>query len=186
MGNRPIRLIVLLLLCVAGQGASGEGEQPTFLGQVAYPHSRVIHNSGTIVGEYLLGLGALQKVGGRWRHKRSEILQGSLQRTTWQVNEPYTADEAFTWIQEHLPEDVEVLFECQGRDCGSSAQWADRVFQQRLLYGHDDRQRYGAYRLVGGETWVVVYAADRANRRHYVHVDVLQRSPPEPVTGSAN
>ena len=144
-----------------------------------YPHSQVIRETGPEQADYLLGLGALQKIGGRWRHKDSEVVPGELWRTTWQVNEPYTAVEAYEWLVTRLPGEPEALYECRGRSCGSSAQWADRVFSERLLYGHDERQRYGAFRGIEGETRYVfvIYAVDRANRRHYVHLDVLRETP---------
>ena len=52
-----------------------------------WSHAVELSRSGPEEADYLLGLGALQKVGGRWRHKRSESLHGQLQRITWQLNE---------------------------------------------------------------------------------------------------
>jgi hypothetical protein len=128
--------------------------------------------------DYLLGLGALQKVGGRWRHKQSQALRGELTRTTWQVDDGFTAEEAYDWYRRQLSADAELLFECQGRSCGSSAQWADRVFGERVLYGHDERQHYSAWRLQkDSATWfIVLYASDRANRRHFLRLDTLRQT----------
>ena len=144
----------------------------------AWNHSTESSRSGPEETDYLLGLGALQKIGGRWRHKNSEALHGMLQRTTWQLNEGYTAAEGFEQLRAQLPANAELLFECTGRSCGSSAQWADRVFHQRVLYGHGERQQYAAWRIEeGGVTWsVVMYASDRANRRHYLHLDLLEHA----------
>lgn len=127
--------------------------------------------------DYLLGLGALQKIGGRWRHKHSEALIGELRSVTWQLKEGFTADEAFAWYVEQLPANAQLLFECEGRSCGSSAQWANRVFDERVLYGHDERQHYAAWRLQKDDvTWVLVmYAVDRANRRHFLRMDLLEQ-----------
>jgi hypothetical protein len=143
-----------------------------------YEHALVHHSEPTFQTEYEIGLGALQKVGGRWRFKASERVVGELSRTTWQVDEAYTAKEAFNWYRGEIEAMAEPLFLCSGRDCGRSAQWADRVFQQRVLYGHDDRQLYGAWRgQVDGQlvTWVL-YGVDRGSRRHYIHLDVLMHS----------
>ncbi len=129
--------------------------------------------------DYELGLGALQKVAGRWRHKRSERVQADLERRTWQVSDPYTAAEAYAWYERQLLAIATPLYQCDGRSCGSSAQWANRVFSQGVLYGHDERQRYSAWRIENAGspvTTVVLYAVDRANRRHYVHLDVLLHS----------
>lgn len=143
-----------------------------------YEHALVHHSESPLQTEYEIGLGALQKVGGRWRFKASERVSGELSRTTWQVAEAYTAEEAFTWYRGEIEALAEPLFLCSGRDCGRSAQWADRVFQQRVLYGHDDKQLYGAWRgQVDGQlvTWVL-YGVQRSSRRHYIHLDVLKHS----------
>ncbi|MCZ6830518.1 MAG: DUF4892 domain-containing protein [Gammaproteobacteria bacterium] len=139
------------------------------------PHSVEFSISPPAAVDYQLGLGALQKIGGRWRHKHEERVQGELARYTWQINEDYTATEGLAWLQQQLSA-AQVLYQCEGRSCGSSAQWANRVFQQRVLYGHDERQQYVVLRLEKEETTytLVLYAADRANRRHYVHLDVLR------------
>ncbi len=141
-----------------------------------WSHAVELSRSGPEEADYLLGLGALQKVGGRWRHKHSEALHAQLERITWQINEGFTAEEGFDRMREQLPADAQLLFECSGRSCGSSAQWANRVFGQRVLYGHDERQHYAVWRLQqDGATWsIVFYAVDRANRRHYLHMDLIQ------------
>ena len=141
----------------------------------SYPHARVHSETAGAVVDYELGLGALQKVKGRWRMKHSERIQGKLTRRTWQIDEGYTAEEAYQWYALQMEAIAELLFQCQGRDCGSSAQWANRKFQQRVLYGHDQRQLYSAWRLQqqGALCTVVLYAVDRGDRRHYVHLDRL-------------
>ena len=152
----------------------------------SHPHARVHAETTGAVVDYELGLGALQKVKGRWRWKHSERIRGTLTRRTWHMDEGYTAEEAYQWYALQLEATAELLFQCQGRDCGSSAQWASRKFQQRVLYGHDQRQLYSAWRLhqQGVVCTVVLYAVDRGDRRHYVHLDrlvhgaeTLQRQP---------
>jgi len=147
----------------------------------AFPHSTEVARSEPVQIDYQLGLGALQKVGGRWRHKHEEHVQGQLARYTWQIDEAYTAEEGLAWLQTQLGT-AQVLYQCKGRSCGSSAQWASRVFQQRVLYGHDERQHYVVLRLQKEEITysLVLYAVDRANRRHYLHLDVLRHNPPVP------
>ena len=169
-------LLVLLLLCsqqVLAQAISWFPEIKPF------PHADEFSVSAPEPTDYLLGLGALQKIGGRWRHKHSEHIEGELARYTWQIREGYSALEGLQWLQDQLPENARPLYQCEGRSCGSSAQWANRVFHQRVLYGHDERQHYSVFQLEkGGETYtLVLYAVDRANRRHYLHLDVLRHTP---------
>lgn len=148
-----------------------------------WSHAKEFSHSSVGETDYLLGLGALQKIGGRWRHKHSEALRGELSRTTWQLDDGFTAGEAFDWYQQQLAVDAELLFECHGRSCGSSAQWANRVFGERVLYGHDERQRYGVWRLQRDDAnwFVVLYAVDRANRRHFLRLDMLRQTPTEQI-----
>jgi len=162
--------VALLLGCCALVTAA-EPLLPT------WKHATEFSRSEEFAAEYILGLGALQKIGGRWRHKASETLSGELLRVTWQVNEGFTAEEGFQWLRQQLPENAELLFECTGRACGSSAQWANRVFKDRVLYGHDERQHYGVWRVQhDGASWaVVLYGVDRANRRHYLHMEQLRQ-----------
>jgi hypothetical protein len=145
-----------------------------------WSRSEEFKRSDPVQVDYRLGLGSLRKVRGFWRHKYSETIAGELLRITWKIDPGYTAGEGFTWLQDRLPEGSELLFECEGRQCGSSAQWASRVFEERELYGHDERQRYAAWRYVDGDgTWtIVLYASDRANRRHFLRMDLLKHEFP--------
>jgi hypothetical protein len=140
-----------------------------------YSHGVDYASSLNQSADYELGLGALDKIGGRWRFKHSERIKGELARHTWQVVDGYTSIEAFEWYAGQLDEFAEPIFSCQGRSCGRSAQWADRVFKQRVLYGHDEGQRYAVWRHEheGSVQTYVLYAADRGNR-HYVHLDTLK------------
>lgn len=167
---KPRQLLLLLLLPLAA--ASQPLAEPWHF---ADEYSR----QGPATAEYLLGLGAYQKIRSRWQLKHSEVLEGELERITWQVHDGFTAPEGFDWFVSKLPEGAEQLFYCEGRACGSSAQWASRIFDERVLYGHDDRQRYGVWRMEeGGATWtVVLYASDRANRRHFLRMDRLRHAP---------
>jgi hypothetical protein len=168
-----IRLPLLALLAFAQLALAAPEIQ-------VWSRSEEFRRSAPAQVDYLLGLGALQKVRGLWRHKHSETIAGDLQRVTWKVDPGYTAGEGFDWLQGQLPDGSELLFGCEGRQCGSSAQWASRVFEERELYGHDDRQRYAAWRYTDSDgTWtIVLYASDRANRRHFLHMDLLKHGLP--------
>ena len=151
-----------------------------------YPYSKEFSVVAPTETDYLLGLGALQKIGGRWRHKKVEQVHGELARYTWKVQEGYTAPEGLAWLLQQLPA-AQVLFQCEGRSCGSSAQWANRVFKQRELYGHDERQQYVVLRVVKEDVTytLVFYAVDRANRSHFVHLDLLRHAAGPPPTSLA-
>ncbi len=168
-------LYVIVALAIAGLSALAVAvDAPQFK---PWAHATELSRKEPATTDYLLGLGALRKLGGRWQHKHSETLRGELRSVTWQVKEGFTAQEGFAWYVEQLPGDAQLLFECAGRSCGSSAQWASRVFDERVLYGHDERQHYAVWRLQKDDvTWVLVlYAVDRANRRHFLRMNLLEQ-----------
>ena len=68
-----------------------------------------------------------------------------------------------------------VLFQCKGRSCGSSSQWASRIFERRLLYGRDDTQRYAVYQFSDlPDFWLIVYSSARSNNRQYVQTVLIR------------
>jgi hypothetical protein len=143
----------------------------------AYPHAREVATSEDEVIDHEVGLGAMQKVHGAWRFKHSERYSGDLLRHTWQIVDGYSSLEVMQELAAAIDENNEarLLFECQGRACGHGAQWANRVFQQRILYGRDDLQHYRVYALEGEEEYrMVVYASARTADRQYLHVDLLR------------
>ena len=168
--------LMLRLLLIAGPWAGLSAVVHADPEIQPWKHAEEVARTEQPATDYLLGLGALQKIRGLWRHKASETITGDLQRVTWKANSGFTSEEGYDFLRGQLSQQGELLFECTGRQCGSSAQWASRVFEERLLYGHDDRQRYSAWRFIDEDaTWsIVLYASDRANRRHYLHMDVLR------------
>ena len=65
----------------------------------------------------------------------------------------------------------DLRFSCRGRDCGRSAQWANQVFGQSILYGPDAGQFYLAGKRTEG--LVSVYIIERGNRRVLVLLRLL-------------
>jgi len=142
-----------------------------------FPHARAVALSEAAVIDHEVGLGAMQKVRGAWRFKNSERHSGTLQRHTWQIVDGFTSLEVLQGLAEKVAEQEgsSLLFACQGRACGNGAQWANRVFQQRILYGRDDLQYYRVYALQADvEYRLVVYSSARTADRQYLHVDLLR------------
>jgi hypothetical protein len=145
-----------------------------------YPHAVQVDYSQSAVLDHEVGLGSIKKVRGVWQFKKSERLSGELTRYTWQIIDGFSSlevmQELVSQVQKNLG--VELLFECQGRACGQGAQWANRVFGQRILYGREDLQQYQAYGLSGvPEYRLVIYSAARTADRQYLHVELLQVEP---------
>jgi len=149
--------------------------------QVAdYPHTLEVESSETAVIDHAVGLGALQKVRGAWRFKSSERLTGTLSRYTWQVVDGFTSEEVFEQVARAVDEQpgAQSLFECVGLSCGHGSQWANRVFQQRILYGRNAAQRYRVYSLgEEGQYRLLIYGAVRTADRQYLHLELLAINP---------
>lgn len=96
-------------------------------------------------------------------------VQGTLEAATYQLPDDASVAAVFAHYREVLGD--EVLFRCEGRGCGRSADWAHQVFGQTLVYGPDANQRYAAFEW--RDRLVSVYVNERGNKRVYAHVQVL-------------
>jgi len=184
--NKPvmIRRIAQLLLAalLAATGFAQAQESPyhpaSLLEELAsYPHAKSIARTVDDVRDHEIALSAMQKSSGDWIFRNSERLDGELTRETWQIIDGFTAREVLVSLEAALATaEAELLFACDYRACGPGAQWASRVFNQRILYGRADEQRYRVYAVTSaaGEFRVVLYSGARTSDRQYLHVDVLQ------------
>ena len=141
-----------------------------------YSDGEIIAESSEQDAKYTLGLGALQKIHGVWRHKKSIRLTGNLVRLTYQIPSDRKIEEVIKNLKNSLSSYAIELYKCKGRSCGSSAQWASVTFKKRELYGLDNYQHYLAYRLPfnSGVYFVAIYGVKRANDRLYLHLDILE------------
>jgi len=126
---------------------------------------------------YVLPVSSMRKVNGIIGAEHTVQLSGELYSYTWQVVPGITSQQAHLQaLQSLLTDGAEVLFECQGRACGSSNQWANQVFHQARLYGLDAQQSYTAFKLKGaaGFDYYAVYTIERGNHKVYLHIDLVQ------------
>ena len=141
-----------------------------------YPHAERVAYSDEQVIDHVVALGAINKVRGVCQFRESERLSGRLIRYTWQIIDGFTSREVMQELIGRLEQgaEVELLFACQGRACGKSAQWANRVFLQRILYGREDLQAYSVFGMgPEGRDRAVIYSAARTADRQYLHVELL-------------
>jgi len=143
-------------------------------------HVQRVDMSEETVVDHEIGLDAMHKVRGVWRFETSERVSGRIQRYTWQITDGFTSIEVMQTLLENVEalEGSSLLFACDGRACGHSAQWANRVFGQRVLYGRQDLQRYRVYTLLnGGEYRLMIYASARTADRQYLQANLLRVDP---------
>jgi hypothetical protein len=143
-------------------------------------HVRQIAFSSEEVVDHEIGLGAVQKVRGEWRFKRSERLSGTLLSYTWQVGNGYSAAEVMAQLLDSVAQidGATSLFSCDGRACGRAVQWANGVFEERVLYGREDNQQYRVIAFEGERAArLIAYSAERTADRQYLHVELLLTAP---------
>jgi hypothetical protein len=122
--------------------------------------------------EYLLMLSELKKANNVVVADKRKALEGQLTRITYRIPDPHRPDDAFEYFRKQLADQgAEVLFQCQGRNCGSSHYWANDFFGIAQLYGLDRTQQYLAARL--GADYMALYTVQRGNRRVYLQLDVV-------------
>ncbi|WP_439106786.1 DUF4892 domain-containing protein [Congregibacter sp.] len=179
---RFAKLLVLIVLAPTVAAAANRSPAEYFSALDDYAHLENIDvQSGRVVRDYLVPLGAIEKIRGAWAPRRSERLSGELAGYTWRVLDGYTTVEMIDELDERLGQDegISKVFSCEARACGSSVQWANRIFQQRLLYGTEVSQRYRVYTLEhGGDSYrLLIYGSARSSDRQYLHVEALKLSP---------
>ncbi|MEH6517680.1 MAG: DUF4892 domain-containing protein [Halioglobus sp.] len=176
------RLGILLLLVTMATAAKAQGPEQILAWVEQYPHTESAASSVEDVQDLEIGLGALQKVRSQWEFKDSERVTGELQRNTWRLASGFSSAELFEELSQKAEQlaGSELLFACSGRACGHGAQWANRVFGQRILYGRDDQQRYSIYRVEEDERYrLLMYSSVRSTSRQYLHIDLIRLADPE-------
>lgn len=144
------------------------------------PNTRQIAFSSKEVVDHEIGLGAIQKVRGVWRFKHSERLSGTLISYTWQIGNGYRAAEVMAQLLDSVAEieGASNLFSCDGRACGRAVEWANRVFEQRVLFGREDKQQYRVVSLEGAQAArLIVYSGERTADRQYLHAELFLIAP---------
>ena len=174
---RPLLLTLTLLL--ASYAAADFDLRRYLEGLEQRPHVELVDAERDMgVRSHLVALGAMSKIRGVWSPRDSERQSGLLSRFTWRIYDGVPSSEVLAEVEAALPAalDPQLLFSCDARSCGSSAQWANRVFSQRVLYGTASSQQYRAYRLEqGGQRYrLLLYASARTADRQYFHAELLR------------
>ena len=163
MGSR----IIILILILSSFGASAD----SWLND--YPGRQLVDSAiGNSVESHLIILGSLKKVNNVLEPENFEYVVGTKRSETFFVPGERDVDQVKDFYRVQLLALGEILFECSGRNCGSSNYWANTVFAKPILYGPEQFQRYFLARLKHGE-YVSVYVAMRGTRKLYFHIEVI-------------
>lgn len=146
-----------------------------------FPASQIVTYKQDAQVERIYPQGSIRRISGRLRYEREILVQGDHQALTYLLPDTHSADQVFTDARERLQaQGAELLYWCEGRECGASSLWANSVFGNATLYGADNQQAYALLRLAEPkhESLVALYSITRGNRRAYLHVEQLDAAAP--------
>jgi hypothetical protein len=140
-----------------------------------YPGSLEVKSSqSSEVSIHRLITGEVKRVNGEVVPEYIDYVRGSKSTETLEIVTERRGDVIRTYFQNQIRSVGQILFECVGRDCGTSSYWAHTVFDESILYGPTEDQYYLLGKLNGDKgDFVIVYLAQRATGKRYSHMEVI-------------
>ena len=170
-----------LLMVFASVVSAQATDHPLISG---FPDSEIISAEFESDSNYSLVLGRLQRSRGVVIPENSERLRGDVTRLIYEISLEFNGEDVQHFFQEQFAErGYEQLFNCAGRECGSSNYWANDIFRNRVLYGPERNQYFTAVRInsdISEPSHLVLYIITRGNRRIYAYLEIVQ--PPGTAT----
>lgn len=178
-----MRTAVLLALGLGASGAwAADLPGSRDLSEVPrFPRAEIVDFREAADSERSYPQGSIRRISNQLRYEAQVDVQGQLTAVTYQLPDEHQGDQAFATTRQALQEQgAELLYWCEGRDCGSSSLWANGVFGNAKLYGPDDQQDYLLLRLAEPrqDSLLALYGITRGNRRGYLHVEQLDSATP--------
>jgi len=163
MGNQ--RLVGVLLALLLAPVANGLERYPGAILEAELREEAVV--------SHRIVLGSLQKINNVLEPELYEFVRGQRHSETYYLAGERRVGAVIRFYAEQLAETADILFQCEGRDCGSSNYWANRVFDSPILYGPEQFQRYLIGRDLVSGNYIAVYVGQRGTRKIYVHIVTL-------------
>ncbi len=156
------------LLCFAsfaGQAAAAAVITP-------YPDTELVESrTDDRAGTHEVMLGPLKKINNVLSSEAQEQVRGTRKIEIHLVRDEARVSAVAEYYQQQLDSAGVNRFRCIGRECGASNHWANAVFNERILYGSSEEQRYFASEI--GAEFVVIYVTRRATGKIYVYTEIL-------------
>ncbi|MCW8157766.1 DUF4892 domain-containing protein [Stutzerimonas stutzeri] len=145
-----------------------------------FAQAQIVDYRQSQVQERIYPQDSIRRISGNLRMATQVVASGELTALTYQLPSTHTGIEAFTQARgELLRQGAELLFWCEGRECGSSSLWANAIFGKSMLYGPEAQQAYLLARLPDAESdLIALYGITRGNGRPYLHVEQLRSDEP--------
>lgn len=126
-------------LCVIGLGLlSSHAYSSDVIKQ--YKGADLIKFDQQVQSEYSLPLANLKKSARTWIPIDSKLVQGDITSSLFKFGRAERLEPIYRFYKDQLLDTASVLYECEGRTCGSSNAWANNYFNDYRLYGADANQ----------------------------------------------
>ncbi|MDT4850582.1 hypothetical protein FQZ97_847350 [compost metagenome] len=146
-----------------------------------FPHAEITDFSESADQERVYPQSSIRRISNRLRMERQVEAEGRQTSVTYRLPSGHSSGDAFDRARKDLlAGGAELLYWCQGRDCGSSSLWANAIFGNSKLYGPDEQQAYMLLRLAEPQqdSLLALYSITRGNRRAYLHAEQLDANAP--------
>lgn len=150
-----------------------------------FPRAEIVDYQDQASLEKRYPLSAVQRISSQLRIERELLVTGRLRALTYRLPDEHSPREALAAARHALlGQGAQLLYWCEGRQCGSSSQWANAIFANAKLYGPEERQGYQLLRLAAphADSVLVLYGITRGNRRSYLHVEQVDSQTTLPQT----
>lgn len=144
-----------------------------------FPRAEIVDYRDVATEERRYPQDGLRRISGQLRASAEVLTEGHLRAVTYRLPDEHSPREAMDAARSHLlGQGAQLLFWCEGRDCGSSSLWANQIFGNAKLYGPEERQSYLLLQLAEPQqdSLVALYGITRGNRRSYLHAEQLDAS----------
>ncbi len=181
MPLKPFSLIALLFVFTPVQASETE------IGLPPFPQGTIERSTEVENEDVRVFTSTVREVGGELR--ASDEIRRDLSgiRRNIGVGRNYTVSELETHYRAMLNErEATILFSCDGRSCGSSNVWANRVFGESRLYGRDDQQAYIVSAWLDTQNRIqlnTLYLVQRGNRQVYAYEQAFRLPEGERLSG---
>lgn len=125
------------------------------------------------VSSHLIPQGALEKINRVLEPEQSVVVRGTKAVSIYYLPLERRTSEVASYYRERLASVGRMVFECGGRTCGSSSNWANRIFGHSILYGPEQYQYYFNVELPDEAGYLSVYIGERATRKIYLYFQYI-------------
>lgn len=175
-----LTLLAGLLLAVSAQAADLP-DSHDLAALPRFPHAEITDFRESADQERVYPQSSIRRISNQLRMERKVETEGKQTSVTYRLPTGHSSSEAFDRARNDLLDGgAELLYWCQGRDCGSSSLWANAIFGNAKLFGPDEQQAYLLLRLAEPQqdSLLALYSITRGNRRAYLHAEQLDASAP--------